>query len=525
MALRNAPKRIRGAVQLLAVFVAIPFIGLIPVSAQESGEGASSAPAEESSADEPIELDGGLLPWETDDADPTVLPSRPLSSPREALKAVGEEELLAAFVDGEPIDNELAALFRLLFRLPRFGPASIEQFAKRSGDVSVSEIGTAPDTYRFEMLPLKGRVRHVERVALRARDAELFEYDHYYVVEMQANGAANLLTVFARRVPQAWKMDEPMDEPVSLFGLFLKLGPSANEDQPSPLVFAADRIAWHPDHENDVLGIEKSHVFLAGLGMDVGLFDDVRTRNQRGLDKEDSECFYQLLAAIGRSKQEELWRQTKTEFDLRPVISEPAKQHGRMMVIEGTVRRITKIPLDAHESERYGFDHYYQLDVLIPLENERVKLGKDEPGKPAPEFINNFPVQVCVRRLPAGMSEGEDLNEQVRLPCVYFKLWSYTSEYIARFDQNKRQISPLLVALEPEIVEYDYSLSVYISLVAVSVFAVAIGGIWFAVWLYGRSDKKFERETLRRQFEVESGKSLDEMGIESQDGPDFSGLP
>ena len=55
-------------------------------------------------------------------------------------------------------------------------------------------------------------------------------------------------------------------------------------------------------------------------------------------------------------------------------------------------------------------------------------------------------------------------------------------------------------------------------------FLAALLGLALGVWLFHRSDRQFEKQALRPQYEVNPKESLDKMGIEASDGPDFSGL-
>ncbi len=58
--------------------------------------------------------------------------------------------------------------------------------------------------------------------------------------------------------------------------MFLKVGPQ--RDGVASLLFAAPRMAWLPDRTEPEWGIGPDQVWLAGLGMDIGLFDQVRAR-------------------------------------------------------------------------------------------------------------------------------------------------------------------------------------------------------------------------------------------------------
>jgi len=109
--------------------------------------------------------------------------------------------------------------------------------------------------------------------------------------------------------------------------MFLKVGDSSGEWP--ELVLAADRIAWHPDRVDADLGIAEDHVLLGDLGMDVGLFDQVRDR--KGLVAADRECFYQLLTAVGRADAAELARhgRNRKQFNIAQLLTTPKTERGK----------------------------------------------------------------------------------------------------------------------------------------------------------------------------------------------------
>jgi hypothetical protein len=253
--------------------------------------------------------------------------------------------------------------------------------------------------------------------------------------------------------------------------------------------------------------------------MDFGLFDTVRPFN--GRKTIEPECFYQLLNTLSHTSTEELNKHT-AKFDLAQLLGDPKSQHGSLIMVEGSARRIQKIDIaGTYMGKRFGIDHYYEVSVFIPLERP-VKLSQGA-GEPI-EYKKNFPVIIDVLRLPEGLSEGESLNERIRIPCAYFKLWAYNSQYVTSQDGQRLQLSPLLLGIEPEIVETDTSINPYVAAVALGLFVLALGGLWIGLWRTSRKDDEFERKQVERQFEVEKGRSLNTMGIEVEKNPDFTNL-
>jgi hypothetical protein len=135
-------------------------------------------------------------------------------------------------------------------------------------------------------------------------------------------------------------------------------------------------------------------------------------------------------------------------------------------------------------------------------------------------------MEFCVRRLPEGMPRGPDIREPVpiEIPAFYLKIWAYRTEYMSSEDRNRRQMSPMLIGVEPHWIQPEETSNPWFSIALGVLFIVAVTGVWLGLWQYSRSDRRFERETLAKQFELSGSASLDRMGIEASDGPDFSKL-
>jgi hypothetical protein len=179
---------------------------------------------------------------------------------------------------------------------------------------------------------------------------------------------------------------------------------------------------------------------------------------------------------------------------------------------------------DTDIQKRFGIDHYYSLTVFVPLATRiEVPMGEGEEPK---RFDNTYPMEFCVRRLPDGMPRGPDIREPVliQIPAFYFKLWAYRSEYMSSEDRQRKQMSPMFVGDEPHWIQPEEQSNPWFSIALGVLFIVAVTGVWLGLWQYSRSDRRFERETLAKQFELTKGASLDRMGIEASDGPDFSNL-
>ncbi len=464
-----------------------------------------------------VELPSGTPPWKKKAQEPgTDVPAAPPSF-RAALSNVDDSDL-AGLKDHEPLDPADPTLRKVFYQMPRVGLDQLERFAAANNQVDLSSLAEDPESHRLVLLPLAGRVTEVSLVKLPAELARYSEFAHYFLVTFTPQGSKTSVLIHALKIPRAWKPGQELNEKASCLAAFLKVGDSQ-------LLFASPRIAWLPEKVNDKLAITQSLVLLAKTGMDVGLFDDVRELNGERVGPKDSECFYQLLAAAGRIGPKPQLGQDIPPLDLVPALSAPKTQHGKLVIVEGNARRITRIAIDApYIRDRLGIDHYFEIDVFIPLGNRDIKISGKQKDGAAPVFQNNYPVTVCVRQLPAGIAEGSDVSQSIRVACFYFKLWAYKSQFIRDFGEGSQQVSPLLIGFEPEVVEYGRMVNPYFGAGLVVVIVLAMGGIWAGLWFTKKGDDKFSRDKLQSQFEVAKGKSLDDMGIEASDGPDFSGL-
>jgi hypothetical protein len=501
------PERLKGCVAqkvpdtfFLAFLLASLFVGPAVVCGVDANQ-----PAGDRS-----DLDPQTLPWERTAEEDAPRPAE-ISGTVALLDLYGiDASQLASLRDGQPLgSDDEETLVKILYRLPVF-PRDAEQRWCR--DLPEPErLVDAPKTYRAEMFHVRGRATRVDLVQLLPEAAERFEFTTYYRVSLQMEGASHPVVVCARVVPEAWLSDDDLQEPCRFAGLFLKVGQASGDDH-AELVFATNRVAWFPDQVDLERGVSADHVYLAGLGMDIGLFDEIRARNRKPLGMRDRDCFYELLAAVGRAEPQEFRGRADRRPNLERLLGSPELEHGRLQTVQGLARRVTRVVIsDEVLVSRLGFDHYYQVDIFIPLGDKIVRLGESTADKEAPTFTNTFPVTMCVRRLPSGLAEGSDLRLDVRVPGVFFKLWSYHTEFVAAYDDRQMQVGPMMIGLEPMVVPAGRRSNPYIGLAAGLVAIAALGGIWYGLWRWNRSDRPVSfsvpRQTINPPSDDETDKT------------------
>ena len=436
-------------------------------------------------AQEAPKTPAGTLPWE---APPRVSEPilRPPANPREVLQRydIGPSQI-EGFFSGQPLmPSEEDVLVKILYRLPRLGLDNLQRW--RQTKVTWDQLAAAPAEHRVEVFHVRGRVKQVTKQPLLPEQAELFEMEHYYRVQLELADSPYQALLLARRVPAAWELAVPLDEPAAADALFLKLG-DAQEENP-PLIFAAGRVAWFPDHASEAQQVGPSHVALAKLGMDAGQWELVRKTNGRGLVDEDREAFYQLLAAVGRPEASEL-RAVDRTLDVVPLLEKPAEHQGELLAAQGLARRVMKVPVsDRDVRARFGIDHYYEIDLFVSLGDRSLKFGKGKHDQAPAIYHHDFPATVIVRELPPGLAEGENLHQVVRADGVFFKLWTYKSAFAEKFDQA--QPAPLFLAARSSVVHTQTVANWVVSTLVLIAFGLAISVVLVIAWWQRSGDRR-----------------------------------
>jgi hypothetical protein len=264
--------------------------------------------------------------------------------------------------------------------------------------------------------------------------------------------------------------------------------------------------------------------------MDFGLFDSIR--DQKAITADDREAFYQMLAAVGRAKPDQLmaaaienlptlpeddrWidRTGEERYSVTPLFNQAAAERGKLVELLGTARRIEKIMVgDPDIVARFGIDHYYEVFLFTD----------DSQGNP---------LTFCVRELPEGMPYGNTprYGEAARIAGFFFKTWSYKvpkmmDPTLSPGDpKTHHQLSPLLIGRSlvwyPAVQPADNTLS---GVVVSGFFAMAMVAVWLVAWRTRRRERKW-LEQMESPPDFDSGVELDRMDQHTESAPDFSRL-
>jgi hypothetical protein len=454
-------------------------------------------------------------PWARAGPPAAKLPVQEIAGPRQYLELLNiDASQLDRFADGRPLHvDEYEPLYRILYRIPRFQRRELYRWRLR--DVDWDLLAEQPEEFRVSSLRITGRVKRIEKEELLPEAAQILEFDHFYRLSLEADNAPFPVLVCSRWLPLKWKIGEDVNYRAAVDGLFLKLGET--EGGEPQLIMVCDRVAWHPDQPDSELGVTEDHVLLASKGMDIGQFDLVLDR--RSITALERECFYQMLDAARRIDPKSQSAAPSGEEQLGPLLQKPREVRGRRLALTGQVRRVQEIQVNERDiGERFNIDRYYEVDVFVPLENQKIKMGE---GENAPLFESYFPVVYCVAQLPKGMKPEDLVDREVRVPAFYFKIWAYETEFMRRYGDRPTQLSPMLIGRQPLVLPPPERPWTDVGTFAAALFVFTLGVAWVWVWQMHKRDAIHDREDRRRRFGLDERKPLENLEAET---PDFSKL-
>jgi hypothetical protein len=290
------------------------------------------------------------------------------------------------------------------------------------------------------------------------------------------------------------------------------------------LNFIADRVRWVPQSKSDLVTGDGQSL-LGAAGFDLGLLDDLKTRNKRPIDKADTEMFYQMLAAvnlISESIGKKNWQKEVAPFNLLEVLRNPEQYHGDLTLVRMEVRNVTRIKVEQeYIKNRVGIEEYYQLDGFVRFDAS-VKY-KGENGQEGAVFKEKYPVSICVNRLPSGWKVGSGQHHKAAFPAFFFKIWAFPSGYQNKFSSNSMQQSPLLIALDPMTVEPGQNSVDWTKVGLFVLFGVGFISIW-TTYCLGRVKKEKNATQFRMPNKVDDEK-MPEVHPESGSSEPVAGMP
>lgn len=299
----------------------------------------------------------------------------------------------------------------------------------------------------------------------------------------------------------------------------------------SSTIGIASNIQWVFEEEKDLASIRPklsdAWLNLALLGSDLTWIDLARSRQKYDLGFEDRSSFYSLLriarelSAIERSPTNELdWAKIHgTEL----LAQEQDQWVGRTISVKGRIARISRVAIDHLQSQELTkAKFYYELDGFIRIEGKRIVIPppKSRSGGTslAPQrdeelvYENEFPMTVVALELPDFLKIGE-VDERgvthqswatqtwVDVKGVFYRNWSYRSDFVSRGSSRERQMAPLVVASSIRMtdvpVEKVSSPGIWVNWLALFMIGALLALIWgFVVGDIKNNSKKRRKKNM-----------------------------
>ena len=422
-----------------------------------------------------------------------------VTNPREMLDIMQvDASQRKHFRDDRSIDDEVETLGRILFRLPRFAQVDVDRWTKTIDDLTAMQTNT--DSYRFEMFDLRGEVTDFRVHHVIPENVPRLGFREYFSVAIQHDKTESI--IYTRTIPQKW-LDaierKPAGETIRAQALLLKR--NVNEKGEPQLIFAASRLNWHPSKPSGLFVTTQDQVLLGQLGMDIDRLSDLTQRSK--MTANDRECFYQALSAVQHAEPEQLARLGKQEFDIARMIQHPESVGGELYTLHGVARRAIMIRVeDSDIRERFGIDHYYEVEVFIPMKRQVRFLDPNEPEDKEGKVFTDYPFVICVPELPPGMEQGDDIRVPATFSGFFLKLWAYETAFMsdgrARTAKPRLQQSPLFVGPTLTVGELYVPRKSQLSLYIASLFVGLLLFIWLLMWRSSVQDKQATKQLFRK---------------------------
>lgn len=397
--------------------------------------------------------------------------------------------------DNHPLNLNDEILIRLLYRVAKVSERNFVKFSKYSSEISITDALTQPRKFRFWVFKLTGKVAGVKKLSIPNADSD-DGLKFCYAIDINTEDDEKI-RLLARSIPKTWTENTALNQPVECHGFFYGLiVPTADgTDEDARGLFLTNRISWRPIDENAELGVGPSQVLLASQGVDIGLLDFVRKQNTKSLGADDTDCFFQMLAASRKITVADMPGGYVGFVDL---MQNPKEHFADHVIVEGRVRRCVPVQIDDPGTrELLGANQYYELDMFIHLGDQKIVV-KNSPDSSL-EYRQRFPVTVCIAELPDGMTENDIQDKFVEVHGFFYRFWKYQSEFTDQGDGQGGQVSPLVIGLAPAVLSpRAFILDRFLMFILLGLIVGVIALVWFFRWR--KQDSPTGKSSSRKQL-------------------------
>lgn len=473
------------------------------------------------------------------------------------ISGIGPSEL-RFLIDLDPVvGKDVDTIGKLLAVFPKISESDIQRLtmptANTDSAITLDKLASDVDRHRINFFTIRGRATSVKRQYIIPEAARLIGFNSFFWVTIKAADSDIPIRVATRKLPIAWFPDSwkrpavigtaatqeslalsteqhvpfKIDEPILVDGLLLK---TTDENKQLELIMAASRVKWLPSHVSVKQHVHSSMVLLSQHGFDSGLLDEIRRTNKSALGHADREAFYQILKIFQPSSAlDSIQRVHQQSLPPTPEIvdyfNNTRALQGQFVTIHGDVRQISRIAIvNSKMQKRFGSDHYWQLDLSIPIGKHRIRVKTNDADQNGIIFQNRFPLQVCVNHLPPelqqamnklrqGMDDRKLLREKVTVQGIFFKLWSYQSALTMRDGPDREQLSPLIIAstihMHAKPIADQSAHGIYVAIAFITSLVVIV----FFLLRVGKSDRLAKKRTAQTRHRLEDLSELTDIGV------------
>jgi hypothetical protein len=463
------------------------------------------------------------------------------------ISGIGPSEL-RFFIDLDPVvGKDVDTIGKLLAVFPKISESDIQRLTKPTANadsaITLDILASDVDRHRIKFFTIRGRATSVKRQYIIPEAARLIGFNSFFWVTIKATDSDIPIRIATRKLPITWFPDswkrsatvviaatnEPptpqieqqvpfeIDEPILVDGLLLK---TTDENEQLELIMAASRVKWLPSDVSTEQHVHSSMVLLSQHGFDSGLLDEIRRTNKSALGHNDREAFYQILKILQPSSALDSIQHVHQQSppptpEIVDYFNDTRTLQGQFVTIHGDVRQISRIAIvNSKMQQRFGSDHYWQLDLSIPIGKHRIRVKTNDADQDGIIFQNRFPLQVCVNHLPPELHQamielrqGVDgrklLREKVTVEGVFFKLWSYQSALTLRDGPEREQLSPLIIAsairIHPKPTVDQSGHGIYVAIAFIGALLV----IAFFLFRVGKADRQAKKRTAQTRHRLD----------------------
>ncbi|MEM9409758.1 MAG: hypothetical protein AAGA30_01515 [Planctomycetota bacterium] len=406
--------------------------------------------------------------------------------------------------DEKPLDLTQPISQRLSYRAENTPHHQLEKFAQLNRSLTIQEITEQPNDFRCYVIPLSGRVVHFK--LFRIPESEDTNASHMAILYCRdSSGNEFVLVTLKKHIPSRWRPATKMDESIRSLAFFSAIHefekPNAatesskiswyEDTEKLAPVFFGHELIWQPIRTNNLYEISPAEILLAQHQVNIGEIDLLRQNINGPIQKSQSNLFYQLLGACNAIDPMDL--PSHAGPALSDLLKNPTSHAGCLVKWNAVVKRVTEVDCPAN-IDRMKNSIYYQLDMFILLDNQKIVI-QNPNGAGLPEIVheNRFPVTVCTPSIPTEQAKLE--GQLVEFTGFFFKLWNYDSELTEMDTRLPKQISPLIIALEPTMVSSNISTSSWIAIVSAGLL-LFIGWLFWALGFFHQQEQPIwlERE-------------------------------